>query len=82
MHLEKLCLLQLLQLYKQCDSHSTNDVVVYHLYNTRKLFSPQRLRVILEEFVMSGFNPFSKELSPTAKVMMKSIIARCDSIIK
>ena len=80
--MEKLCLLQLLHLYHECEPCFANDLVVYHLFDSRKLYSPQKLREILEEFVKYGFNPFSKDLSPTAKVMMKSIIARCDSIIK
>ena len=80
--MEKLCLIQLLQLFMAVNPNSCNEIVVYHLYNYRKQVTPQRLREILEDFVKYGFNPFSKELSPTAKVMMKSIIARCDSIIK
>lgn len=80
--MEKLCLIQLLQLYTASPLECANDLVVYHLYINRKNLSPRVLREYLEKFIMVGFNPFRSTLSPSSKVMMKSIIAKCDSIIK
>ena len=81
--MEILCLIQLLHLFEDnyLDVTKYHDLIVYHLYTARKMVSPMKLRKYIEDFVSAGFNPFSAQLSPTSKVMMKSIIARCDSVI-
>lgn len=81
--MSRLCLAELLHLYihrnDTCDN--VNELIVYMLYDVRKSLKAVELRSYLYEFVESGFNPFSPDLSDTAKIMMKSIIAKCDSIL-
>ena len=79
---ELLCLNQLHDFIVNLDTvdkcNFPNDLVVYHLYASRKHLSSTSLREVVYHFVSLGFNPFSPKLSDVAKIQMKSIISKCD----
>ena len=79
---ELLCLTTLLSHCALIDNcQSLADVIVYHLYCSRRAMPASRLREIVYEFVSYGFNPFDSGLSPVAKIQMKSVISKCDSCL-